>query len=202
MVGKPIDVFMEWLGAQPQGARAAVVYDVDRLLARAGILGRSAMTDPAGRQWQMAIFRGDDLAFRLRFRKANAHPPVLLVVTRSEGAEGPADISYLADLFSKNEGSMPLDLSLTAYFKRLCPKINFPASELRRHCDALLDEVDRVPDAAKKIIDRYGRPDDWGRGEVAAMVLLARRPQLSLAELWPNEIEPEEFVAHALKLLV
>jgi len=70
----------------------------------------------------------------------------------------------------------PLDLSLPAYFRRLCPKINFPPQELRRHKTALLARVEAVPAAAAKIVERWGRPDDWGRGQVAALVFLARHP--------------------------
>jgi len=53
-----------------------------------------------------------------------------------------------------------------AFFKRLCPKINFPLLELRRHKDALLTRLDAVPTAVVKIVERWGRPDDWDAGKL------------------------------------
>jgi len=96
----------------------------------------------------------------------------------------------------------PLDLSVPAFFKRLCPKINFPLLELCHHKDALLTRLEAVPEAADKIVERWGRPDDWGRGQVTAMVILARHRQLSVRDLWPDETEPVDFLAHALRLLI
>src|SRR5207249_10746004 len=136
--------------------------------------------DSAGREWHVVAYRGDEPAFRLRFRKVAAQGRRVIVLTRGEGTRGPIDVSTLADVLACNEGGPPLDLSLPAYFRRLCPKINFPPQELRRHKAALLAQVEAVPAAAAKIVERWGRPDDWGRGQVAALVFLARHPQRQL----------------------
>src|SRR5262249_28340895 len=151
---------------------------------------------------QVVVFRGDDLAFRLRFRKAAAHPTTVVVLTRGEGTNGKIDVSCITDVLARNEGGDPLDLSVPAFFKRLCPKINFPPLELRRHKDALLARLDTVPTAAAKIVERWGRSVDWGRGQVATMSILARHRVLSVRDLWPDETEPVDFVAHALRLLI
>jgi hypothetical protein len=164
----PQDVFLQWLASRPKDARVVVAVDGNRLLNDAGVLGRSAIIDNSGRQWQLAVFRGDDLAFRLRFRKAAGQPSVI-VVTRGEGAVERIEVSTIADILGKNEGGDPLDLSLPAIFRRLCPKINFPASELLRYQSELLECIEAVPAAASKIVERWGKPDDWGRGQVAAM---------------------------------
>ncbi len=198
----PVEVFTEWLSSRPRDARVAVAVDADRLVCESGLLGRNAIVDKNGREWQLAVFRGDDLAFRLRFRKASAHPSTAVVLTRGEGSDGKIDVSHLTDILARNESGVPLDLSLPAFFKRLCPKINFPPAELRRHKNALLARLDTVPTAAAKIVEKWGRPDDWGRGQVAAMILLARHSELTVRDLWPDETEAVDFVAHALRLAI
>jgi hypothetical protein len=75
-------------------------------------------------------------------------------------------------------------------------------SELRRFAGPLLDRIDAVPKAAAKIIERWGRPDDWGRSQVAALVLLCRHPDWVLADLWPDETDPPAAVAHGLQILL
>jgi hypothetical protein len=180
----------------------AIAIDADRLVCESGLLGRNTIVDKQGREWQVVVFRGDDLAFRLRFRKAAAHPATVVVLTRGEGTDEKIDVSCITDVLTRNEGGDPLDLSVPAFFKRLCPKINFPPLELRRHKDALLARLEAVPTAATKIVERWGRAVDWGRGQVAAMSILARHPVLSVRDLWPDETEPVDFVAHALRLLI
>src|SRR5438093_357740 len=154
----PVDVFTGWLSSRPKDARVAIAIDTDRLVCESGLLGRNTIVDKNGREWQLAVFRGDDLAFRLRFRKASVHPSTAIVLTRGEGSDGKIDISHLTDILARNEGGSPLDLSLPAFFKRLCPRINFPSAELRRHKNALLARLDGVPGAAAKIVERWGRP--------------------------------------------
>jgi hypothetical protein len=105
-------------------------------------------------------------------------------------AQSKIDVSYLTDILSSNEGGPPLDLSVPAVFRQVCPKINFPVAEIRRVKDALLARIEEVPRAADKIVERWGRPDDWGRGQVAALVLLAQYPDWTLSDIWPDEIDP------------
>src|SRR5262249_54544256 len=62
--------------------------------------------------------------------------------------------------------------------------------------------LEHVQDAAQKVIQRWGKPDSWGRGQVAAMVLLAHRPELNLSDIWPDEDGPVEFLAHVVRLLL
>ena len=71
MTPGPIDTFFEWLSTRPADARTAVVVDGDRLLAEAGFLGKATRTDQTGRTWQLVVFRGDDLTFRLAYRRAH-----------------------------------------------------------------------------------------------------------------------------------
>jgi hypothetical protein len=75
-------------------------------------------------------------------------------------------------------------------------------AELRRFKDVLLERLEGVPAAAKKIIERWGRPDDWGRAQVAALALLVRHPEWVLNEIWPDELEPGAVIAHALRILL
>lgn len=198
----PVDVFVEWLAARPHDARVAVASDSDRLLAETGLLGKPVVVDHAGRDWQLVVFRGDDLAFRLAFRKAAKHKRTVIVLTRGAATQAAIDVSYLTDILAQNEGGTPLDLSVPAFFRRICPKINFPVTELRRYKDALLTHLDEVPKATAKIVERWGRPDDWGRGQVATLVILAHHPAIALSDLWPDETELSEFLAHALRILL
>jgi hypothetical protein len=150
----------------------------------------------------MVVFRGDDLAFRLAYRKARSAKHILIVLARSTAADSKIDVSYVTDILFANEGGAPLDLSVPAVFRRICPKINFPANEIRRFKDALLEHLETVPEATAKIVERWGRPDDWGRGQVAALVLLAQHPDWVLADIWPDEINPAAAVAHGLQVLL
>lgn len=202
MPNAPVDIFLKWLSERPDQARVAVAIDGDRFLAEAGTLGKEIVTDGRGRAWQMVVFRGDDLSFRLAYRKAQTAEHVLIVLARSVDGQKKIDVSYISDILAANEGGPPLDLSVPAVFRRICPKINFPVAELRRYKDALLDRIESVPKAVEKIVERWGRPDDWGRGQVAALVLLANHPDWVLADLWPDETDPAAAVAHGLKVLL
>ena len=62
--------------------------------------------------------------------------------------------------------------------------------------------ADQVHDAADKLIQKWGKPDSWGRGQVAAMVLLAQHPELTLSDIWPDQTTPTEFLTHVVRLLV
>ena len=115
----PVSVLMEWLATRPTEARLAVAIDSDRLICDAGLLGRAALTDKSGRRWAPVTYRADDLAFRLKFRKATADSPALVVLTRSEGTEARIDVSHITDILARNEGGEPLDLSLPAFFRRV-----------------------------------------------------------------------------------
>lgn len=198
----PVDIFVGWLSDRPDHARVAVAIDGDRLLADAGVLGKETVIDRLGRTWRQVVFRGDDLAFRLAYRRARTDKHVLIVLARSTAVESRIDVSYVTDILAANEGGPPLDLSVPSVFRRLCPKINFPVVELRRFKDALLGRLEAVPKAADKIIERWGRPDDWGRGQVAALVLLAEHPDWVLSDIWPDETDPETAVAHGLRVLL
>jgi hypothetical protein len=202
MTHTPVDIFLKWLSDRANDARVAVAIDGDRLLADAGVLGKEIATDRLGRPWRLVVFRGDDLAFRLAYRKARTEKHVLIVLARSTAAQSKIDMSYVTDILSANEGGVPLDLSVPAVFRRICPKINFPVSEIRRFKEALLERLEAVPNAADKIVERWGRPDDWGRGQVAALVLLAQHPDWALSDIWPDEIDPATAVAHGLRVLL
>jgi hypothetical protein len=197
----PSEVFLSWLSNRPVSARVAVAIDSDRLLGDSGLLAKSIIQDTSGRAWNAVVFRGDDLAFRLSLRKAAKAQRVVLVVSRGPGVDQ-VDVSYVADILGRNESGPPLDLSIPAFFRRICPKINFPVARLRRYKEALLDRLENVPAATAKIVQRWGRPDDWGRGQVAALVLLAERPERTLEDLWPDETNPAEFLAHAFRVIL
>jgi hypothetical protein len=74
----------------------AIAIDADRLVCESGLLGRNTILDKKGREWQVVVFRGDDLAFRLRFRKAAAHPATVVVLTRGEGTDEKIDVRTYA----------------------------------------------------------------------------------------------------------
>src|SRR5438067_107163 len=160
MIHTPVDFLLEWLSSRSDHARVAVAIDGDRLLADAGVLGKEIVADRQGRNWRLAVFRGDDLAFRLAVRRARLEKNVLIVLVRSTAGQNKIDVSYVTDILAANEGGPPLDLSVPAVFRQLCPKINFPVAEIRRFKDALLGRLEAVPRAAEKIVERWGRPDD------------------------------------------
>ena len=202
MTHSPAELFFEWLSERPAAARMAMAVDGDRLLADAGLLGKERLADRTGRDWRLVVFRGDDVAFRLAYRHARAEKHVLVVLARGTSADSRIQVSHVSDILAANEGGPPLDLSVPEVFRRVCPKINFPVTELRRFKDVLLEQLDAVPEAAKKIIERWGRPDDWGRGQVAALVLLLRHPDWMLSNLWPDETDPAAAIAHAVRVLL
>lgn len=95
-----------------------------------------------------------------------------------------------------------MDLSLARYLSRFCPQINFPPVPLRHYKPQLLARTGELSGAAKKITARWGRPDDWGRAQVAALTLLAHAPHLALDDIWPDGESPAPFLAHVLRLLL
>ena len=180
----------------------AIAIDSDRFLAEAGLLGKPTIVDPAGRQWQMVVFAGEDLEFRCRFREAVSLGRTVIVLSRGPYSTEPIDVSYIADILTLNESGAPLDLSVPAFFHRITPKINCPVRELRRFKTDLLTRLDYAQEAAEKLIEKWGKPDSWGRGQVAVMVLLAHHPKLSLKDIWTDETDPTQFLAHVVRLLV
>ena len=198
----PSEILGEWLGRQTSEARVAVTVDSDRFLADGQVLAKPAIVDPAGREWQLAVFRGGDLAFRLRFRDATNKGRTLIVLSRGPESTDPIDVSYLADILGKNECGEPLDLSVTAIFRRVAPKISFPVTELRQFKNELLGQIDYVEDAVDKLIQKWGKPDSWGRGQVAAMLLLSHHPEMNLVDIWPDETTVVEFLVHVVRLRV
>jgi len=176
----PSELFHDWLAKCPADARVAVAIDSDRFLGDAGILDKPTVVDPAGREWQLALFSGQDLEFRRRFREAVSLGRTVIVLSRGPYATEPIDVSCIADTLTLNESGDPLDLSVPAFFNLISPKINCPVRELRRFKSDLLTRLDYVQEAAEKLIDKWGKPDSWGRGQVAAMVLLAHHPKLTL----------------------
>ena len=104
MIHTPGDVFQKWLSGRSNHARVAVAIDGDRLLADAGVLGKETIADRLGRSWRLVVFRGDDLAFRLAFRKARLEKNVLIVLARSTDAQSKIDVSYVTDILAANEG--------------------------------------------------------------------------------------------------
>jgi hypothetical protein len=187
---------------QDKETRVAVVIDSDRFLAEAKVLDKPSLVDPSGREWQLVVFDDNDLAFRLRFREATAKGRTAIVLARGPYSVEPIDVSFIADVLAKNEAGEPLDLSVAAFFRRVAPKINFPVAELRRFKNELLARLEHVQEAADKVIQRWGKPDSWGRGQVAAMVLLAHHPELNLCDIWPDEDATADFLAHVVRLLM
>ncbi|MBI2925832.1 MAG: PglZ domain-containing protein [Verrucomicrobia bacterium] len=197
----PREVFEHWLEQQPDTARVVLACDTDRLLSDAKALDLPEVTDPAGRKWHLAIFRGDHLRFRFDFRKATRKGRTVVALVGSTQPDARVDVSLLSDVLARHEGT-PLDLSLARYLGRFCPQINFPDQPLRHYRELLLARIPELTGAAKKLIARWGRPDDWGRPQVAALVLLAHAPGLALDDLWPDGDSPEEFIAHGVRLLL
>ena len=70
MTDTPVGVFLQWLGNRPHDCRMAIAVDGDSLLTDAGVLGKPNIADTLGRSWYPVVFRGNDLAFRMRFRSA------------------------------------------------------------------------------------------------------------------------------------
>lgn len=202
MAHSPSELFFEWLKDRPAAVRVAIAIDGDRLLTDGGLFGKEKLSDMTGREWRVVVFRGDDIGFRKAYRQVRADKHILIVLTRGAETQGRIKITNISDVLAANEGGPPFDASVPAVFRKLCPQINFPVSELRRFKDVLLARLDSVPAAAKKIIERWGRPDDWGRAQVAALALLVRHPEWVLNDIWPDEVEPGVAIGHALRILL
>ena len=202
MARSPSELFFEWLDDLPAAVRVSITIDGDRLLTDCGLFGKEKLSDRTGRGWRVVVFRGDDIAFRKAYRQVRAEKHILIVLTRGAGTYGRIKITNISDVLAANEGGPPFDASVPAVFRKLCPQINFPVAELRRFKDVLLARIDHVPAGTKKIIDRWGRPDDWGRAQVAALALLVRHPEWILNDIWPDEVEPGIAIAHALRILL
>jgi hypothetical protein len=198
----PREVFGAWLERQAKDARVVLACDADHLLSDAKALDKPTVVDPKGRTWQLAAYRGDDLRFRLAFRRATQTGPTVIVLIGSGQPEVRLDVSTISDLLAHDESTEPLDLSLARYLGRFCPQINFPPAPLRHYRDALLSRTGELSSAAKKITNRWGKPDDWGRAQVAGLVLLAEAPTLALDDLWPDLDTHSAFAAHVVRLLV
>jgi hypothetical protein len=94
----PPEILGDWLGRQAQDTRVAIVVDSDRFLADAKVLAKATFVASDGREWQSVVFRGDDLAFRLRFRDARTRGRTLIVLSRGPESVDPIDLSYVADI--------------------------------------------------------------------------------------------------------
>src|SRR2546426_326838 len=97
-VKTPSEILGDWLAQQTKETRVAVAVDSDRFLTDDKVLAKLTMVDPAGREWQLAVFRGDDLAFRLRFRDASIKGRTLIVLSRGAETTKPIDVSFVADI--------------------------------------------------------------------------------------------------------
>src|SRR5665647_80905 len=150
----PSELFHDWLAKLPADARVAVAIDSDRFLGDAGLLDKPTVVDPAGRQWQMVVFAGQDLEFRSRFREAVSFGKTVIVLSRGPYSTEPIEVSYIADILTLNESGDPLDLSVPAFFHRITPKINCPVRELRRFKTDLLTRLDYAQEAAEKLIEK------------------------------------------------
>src|SRR5215472_12387884 len=111
---QPPEILGEWLAQQAKDSRVAIAIDSDRFLLDTNILVRPVVIDATGREWQLAVFREDDLAFRLQFRRASSKGRTLIVLSRGAETTQPIDVSCVSDILAKNEGGEPLDLSITA----------------------------------------------------------------------------------------
>jgi hypothetical protein len=193
---RPDELLSRQLAARPPGTRCALALDPDRLVD----FGRTLL-DETGRIWEIVPYRGDDVATRQTWERARSgDEPILLVLTRPEGDDGPLDASGIADLISRGEGS-PVDLSIVGYFHSLFPRVNPPVSALFEHRHAFVERVDEIVKAYPRWKDRWGEPDNWSRGQFLAILLMARFPNWSLDDLWCDEESPWSFAAHALGLL-
>src|SRR5205809_8054502 len=94
----PVDVFTDWLSTRPREARMAIAIDADRLVCESGLLGRNTVVDKNGREWQVVVFRGDDLAFQLPFGKAAAYPATVVVLIRGDGTVDKIVVSCITDV--------------------------------------------------------------------------------------------------------
>jgi hypothetical protein len=163
-------------------------------------LGRT-VSDDSGRVWDVAFYRGDDVASRKAWARAVADGmPVVLVLTRAVGEESVLDASSIADLASRAEGAM-VDVSILGYFRSIFPKVNPPLAALIEHRHAFVEHVDDIARAYPRFRDRWGEPDSWTRGQFLAVLLLARYPAWNLDDLWCSEDSVAAFAAHAIGLL-
>jgi hypothetical protein len=197
----PSEIFDRWLEQQPDSARVVLVFDSDRLLAESRALDPESVTDPQGRKWSLAVFRGDQVQFRRSFRAARSAGRAIIALLGPSQPDAVVDVSFIGDILSFQDGT-PLDLSLAKYLGRFCPQISFPSRPLRRYRNALLAHKEELASAGKKITARWGKPDSWGQPQVAAMVLLAHAPSLSLEDVWPDADEPADYIAHGISLLL
>lgn len=192
----PFDLLLRDLSGRPEGTRVVLVLDPDRL-----IEWSRAITDSQGRAWQVVLYRGDDVATRRAWQKAwESGSPLCFALARPEGDDEPLDASYLADLVSRAEGDI-LDLSLTGYFHALFPRVNPPENVLREYGREFVANGAGFMRSYPMLKERWGEPDSWSRGQFLAALLLSRYEDLSLPEVWCDEVEPAGFAAHVVWLL-
>lgn len=103
----PDGLLQRHLAERPQGTRCVLALDPDRIVP----WGRT-VTDAKGRDWDVVVYRGDDVVTRRAWQRAiGGGRPVVLVLSRVEGVDSRLDASSLADLVSRAEGEV-VDLSL------------------------------------------------------------------------------------------
>jgi len=187
------------LSKRPKATECALVLDPDTLIA----WDRPMYEDDADRQWHRLLYAGDDIAFRFGLRRAiDQGGRRLIVVTRGEDQQGDKiNLTHLADVLSQVEAD-PIDLSLVAYFKRLFPKVSPPIDELRQHKSAFVASVPGLVGSYTQFKLRWGEPASWNRGQLLAILLMAKYPTLRLEELWCDETDPDGFLCHAVRLLL
>jgi len=195
-------LLLKWLDSRPDQSRCEWAIDPDRLLDwhEPKVVSRS------GRMWYRVLYSGDDVAFRRSCRTtfeqaAKAGQPVLLVITRGSANPEPVDISHICDILGRAEGD-PLDLSLVAFFKAIFPKVNPPQDALREHKDEFLECVPGLHRAYGEFKHRWGEPDNWSRGQLLSMILLARHPQFRLDEVYCDDPNVNDFLVHACRLVM
>lgn len=154
----PSEIFDQWLEKQPDSARVVLVFDSDRLLAESRALDSESVSDPQGRKWHLAVFRGDQVQFRRAFREARSAGRAIIALLGPSQPDAVVDVSFIGDILSFQDGT-PLDLSLAKYLGRFCPQISFPSRPLRRYRNALLAHKEELASAGKKITARWGKPD-------------------------------------------
>jgi len=198
----PRDLLLKWIDSRSGQSRCEWVIDPDRLVD----WHDPQVVSRTGRTWHRVLYSGDDLAFRRACRSTfaqaeKAGQPVLLVVTRGSANPEPVDISHICDVLGRAEGE-PLDLSLVAYFKSIFPKVNPPQDALREHKAEFLECVTGLHRAYGEFKHRWGEPDNWSRGQLLSMILLARYPQFRLDEVYCDDPNVKDFLVHACRLIM
>ena len=192
------DYFGQRLAQLAPQARLALVLDPPALL------GLAEGVEVEGRRWTVFRYDGNDLAFRKAYGHREPDTPHLVWITRPPGrlaaASPTLDLSYLADVVCRADGT--LDLSLPGVLKALKPRETWPLEPVARFETLLAAHLGAVLSAHADLRRAIGPDVPLDIHCLRALVLHALHPNVPIGDLVFREAEPRQVLARYLRLLV